>query len=213
MSAAAPTVERFHGEVGPILRPHLGRLLTPRDCGGAAATLALGVPVAADNRAYAGWDAREFVRMLDVVAGLPLLWTAVPDVVGDAEATDALWERWAPEVLGRGLRAAYVGQNGYQRIPGQASALFVGGDNTFKLGPEGGRAVRDARERGLPVHVGRVNSVRRIGIVKTLGADTFDGTKYARWSETHLRNGLIAAAAAQPQTSFDMEDAHGWSTA
>lgn len=199
LSAAAPTLARWHAEVGDVLRPHLGRLLTPRDFSGAADTLALGIPVAADNRAFSGWDERQFLRMLDDITGIDVLWVAAPDVVSDAAATDDMWERWAPELLGRGLRPAYVAQNGMRAIPPNAAAVFIGGDDAFKLGPEGQAAVDAARARALPVHVGRVNSSRRVGLVRRMGADSFDGTKWAKWSKTHLRNGLIAAAAAPAQ--------------
>jgi hypothetical protein len=196
LSCAHPSYAAWHGEVEPRLARHLGRLLTPRDRTQARESLELG-PVAADNRAFAAFDARLFGELLDMVAGLPLWWVACPDVVGDAAATDERWREWAPRILERGLRPAYVLQNGVREIPADAAAVFVGGDDALKDGPEGLAAIRAAQRRGLPVHVGRVNTGRRIRYAGAIGADSFDGTKYARWSRTYLRQGLEHAASGR----------------
>jgi len=57
--------------------------------------------------------------------------------------------------------------------------IFVGGDTTWKLRslPEW---CRFAKRTGIPVHVGRVNSCRRVTYCRVMGADSFDGSS-AKW--------------------------------
>lgn len=71
-----------------------------------------GLPWAADNGAYSGFDAGAYVRMLDRIAGRRPLWVTAPDVVGDARATLDLFGRWHHEIASRGLPAALVAQDG-----------------------------------------------------------------------------------------------------
>lgn len=198
LSAAHPTVMRWHARIGPPLSGHLGRLLTPRDYARANETLAAGIPVGVDNRAFVDWQPTEFVRMLEAIAGLPVAWCASPDVVGDAAATDERWIEWASRIREYGLPVAYVAQDGWRQTPADADAVFIGGSDTFKDGPAGELVVRDALERGLWVHGGRVNTPRRAAYMASLGATSFDGTQFSRWSATHLHNGLRLAAAPPP---------------
>lgn len=102
-----------------------------------------------------------------------------PDVVGDAAAT---WERsapWLPKIRELGLPAAFVAQNGLDVDTLDWSAfdvLFIGGDDEFKLGPAGREAIAAARAREIPVHMGRVNSYKRLAYAKSLGVSSCDGT-------------------------------------
>jgi hypothetical protein len=104
------------------------------------------------------------------------LFAVVPDVVADAAATDALWLAWAATVAGLGYRPAYVGQNGCTGIPADAGAFFLGGDTEWKLGPEARILAGEAKRRGLWLHCGRVNSLRRLRYAADLGCDSVDGT-------------------------------------
>jgi hypothetical protein len=181
-----------------VARPDLlGRLVDPRDCALVADTLSLGVTVAADNRAFAGFDAVAYERMLDRLAGMELAWVTCPDVVGDAVATLALWDRWAPEVESRGLRPAFVGQDGLDPavIPSQAGCVFLGGSDAYKLGAGGRATAREARARGVALHIGRVNSVQRVAYAGRLGADSVDGTGFSRFTQRDLQWGLRACAS------------------
>jgi hypothetical protein len=117
--------------------PNLGRLLQPRHYPRARATAASGVPWAADNDAFNGWDAgaeRRFLRMVDALSGLPgCLFVTCPDIVGDAGLTSLLFEEYAPLLWRHGLPPAYVLQEpgveyGRWWIPwGSLGALFIGG--------------------------------------------------------------------------------------
>jgi hypothetical protein len=129
----------------------------------------------------------------------------VPDVVADNDATLELFEQWAPELERRELPLALVAQDGLtheqlrERAP-RLAALFIGGSTEWKLSDEAAELARLASELGLFVHWGRVNSKRRIDhIIATGAADSFDGSKWARFRNTYLDDGLvlldIAAAA------------------
>lgn len=101
-----------------------------------------------------------------------------PDVVGDAWSTKALWYDWMPKLAGMKFPMAFVAQNGQGDLdlPENASALFIGGDDEFKLGEEGRQCVAKAKERGMWVHMGRVNSLKRLRYAKAIDVDSVDGT-------------------------------------
>ena len=143
-----------------------------------------GVPWAADNDAFnGGWDEhaeRRFLRMVEALSGLAgCLFVVCPDVVGDAGLTSMLFEEYAPLLWRHGLPPAYVLQEPgveYEHwwIPwGSIRALFIGGARTeFKLGPEVEAIVAEARSRGVWVHMGRVNSLRRLAYAASIGCDS-----------------------------------------
>ena len=59
--------------------------------------------------------------------------------------------------------------------------------------------MRAAKRAGKWIHVGRVNSERRIRWAASLGADSIDGTGWAVWRDTNLPRGLAATRAATAQ--------------
>lgn len=210
----------------PQLRAHahpaLGRLITPRHHPRLPDTLRDGWPVAADCDAYQAWDERRYLRLVKAIraaTGCPpawprpgaepaatpqnFHWLTVPDIVGDAHATYRRFLEWERDL--RGLPLAYVLQEGAERpglIPWNTPnlrALFIGGKtDEWKLGPEPAAIAREARARGLLVHMGRVNSARRIEHARAIGCHSIDGTKWARWRDRYLNEGLELAANATP---------------
>ena len=179
--------------------PNLGRLVQPRHYSSIEATAHAGIPWAADNDAFHNFDADAFERMLARLRGLPgCLFVAAPDVVGDAAQTERLFRDWRPRISG--VPVALVAQNGVTPadVPwDEIDALFIGGDNAFKLGPDGERMAVAARERGKWLHVGRVNGMRRLRYCATLHADSVDGSSWARWKATWLRDGLTGVAQSR----------------
>lgn len=187
--------------------PCLGRLVQPRQFRGIALTVARGVEWAADNDAFNGWSveaAAAFEEMLDAIEGLPgCRFVTSPDVVGEAGLTDLLYEEWAPRIMARGLPAAYVVQEDgceYEpRFPGWGcvDALFIGcATDEEKLGPRVREFVAEAKRRGKWVHMGRVNSKRRMDYARAIGCDSVDGTKWVKWRKTHMENGLRFVSGA-----------------
>ena len=114
------------------------------------------------------------------------VFATVPDVVGDAAATDELWGRWAPVVEAVGHPAAYVAQNGCERIPDDAEVVFLGGDTDWKLGPAARRIASAAKRAGLWLHGGRVNTRRRLRYMADIGCDSADGTLLAFGPDINL---------------------------
>ena len=173
--------------------PNLGRLFGPRDTSSLTKSAAI-VPWAADNDCYNGLDAAAYRRMLAKIAGVPsCLFVTVPDVVSDHEATLARWHEWLPELVEHGLPPAFVAQDGATsaEIPWDAMAcLFIGGSTIYKLSSDAADLAREAKERGKLVHMGRVNTARRIQYANAIGCDSVDGTKWCRFKETYLSEGL-----------------------
>lgn len=110
------------------------------------------------------------------------LFATLPDVVGDWDATLARSLPWIDTVKALGYPAAIVLQNGCtsETVPwDQIDAVFIGGDDTFKLGPDVRDLVTEAKRRGLHVHMGRVNSEKRLRYAQHIGCDSADGTVLA----------------------------------
>ncbi len=136
---------------------------------------------AADNGCFNGFDEPRWLHYLETRPATAVFAT-VPDVVGDAAATRALWDEWHELVTLYGHRPAYVIQNGEtgDTVPWeQAACIFIGGDTAYKLSPTAHRITQRARERRLHVHMGRVNSWRRLRIAWEWGCDSVDGTLLA----------------------------------
>lgn len=110
------------------------------------------------------------------------LFVAAPDVVGDAEATLALFPPMAARIHAAGWPVALVGQDGMEDLDvpwDDVDWLFVGGSTEWKLGQGAERLIGQAKAHGKKVHVGRVNSARRFAWFRSMGADTADGTTIA----------------------------------
>jgi hypothetical protein len=197
VTTAHPSLYHHTGPNGEDVHPRLGRLLQPRHTSSVELTAHAGIPWACDNDCFQGLDERRYVNMLDRVTGLPgCLFVTVPDVVADNDATLELFEQWAPELERRELPLALVAQDGLtheqlrERAP-RLACLFIGGSTEWKLGDEAAELARYASELGLFVHWGRVNTRRRFDmIVATGAADSFDGSKWARFRNTYLDDGL-----------------------
>jgi hypothetical protein len=110
------------------------------------------------------------------------LFAAVPDTVGDWQETRYRWIEYSKIIKGLGLRAAYVIQDGQPSrwMPwDDLDAVFIGGSTEWKLSDESRTLVNEARDRGKWVHMGRVNSLRRMMIARDWGCDSSDGTYLA----------------------------------
>jgi hypothetical protein len=107
------------------------------------------------------------------------LFAVAPDVVGDARETWARSEPVLPLIRALGFRAALVAQDGIEDRPirwGSFDVLFIGGTTEWKLSEAAYEVARQAKEHGCHVHMGRVNSRRRLRIAYLAGCDSADGT-------------------------------------
>lgn len=180
--------------------PKLGRLVQPRHYSRVRDTAERGVPWAADNDAFnGGVDTAKFLKMLEAISGVPgCRFVAVPDVVADAAATLREFDRWLPCLLDYDMPLAFVLQDGITpcAIPWEwIDAVFIGGSDSFKLGEQARLIVVEAQARGKWVHMGRVNTKRRVAYAREIGCDSIDGTKWVRWRDTYLREGLSLVSA------------------
>jgi hypothetical protein len=169
-----------------------GRLLSPRQFSRVRDTAAAGIPWAADNDCFQRLDVEAYCRMVEAIRGVPgCLFVTAPDVVGDWRATFDRWQIWLGRLLG--LPLAYVAQDGqpFAYVPWDSiRCLFIGGSTGYKLSAEAETLVREAKRRGLWVHMGRVNSHKRFNYARAIGCNSIDGTKFSRWRNTWLPDAL-----------------------
>lgn len=162
---------------------YLGMLTSWADGAFPDAALRLGAEWAMDNFAFTAFDPIKFVDFLDKLRHRPSpLWVASPDVVMDAPQTLKRFTFWHEIIRARGYKVALVAQNGLENEPiewDKLDALFIGGDDGWKLGRSAYELVRAAKARGKLVHFGRVNSNERLRYAMSLGCDSADGSSYA----------------------------------
>lgn len=106
------------------------------------------------------------------------LLATVPDVVGDHSSTMIRWHKWNSYVRDLRYPVAFVAQDGATvgNVPwDEMDALFIGGTTSFKQGFNSELLARAGRERGKWIHVGRVNSFKRLAHWAEV-ADSADGT-------------------------------------
>lgn len=179
--------------LGRQRHPNLGVLSSPRrfyrDVGGWR--------WAADNDAYSDWDEGRYRLMLAALRGIDgCLFVTAPDVVGDAAETLRRFRAWRDEL--EGFPVALVGQDGMRPrdVPWcELSALFLGGTSVWKLSVDAARLAREAKVRGLWLHMGRVNSHQRLRYAKAIGCDSADGTSLSWFRDRWLLQFLEHAAS------------------
>jgi len=104
------------------------------------------------------------------------LFITVPDLHGDAESTLAAFEHYGRVLAEFGFPLAYVLQDGAHEFDfPPCDWVFLGGTDDYREA-YAALLIERAREEGLRVHVGRVNSERRLKALAVLEADTADGT-------------------------------------
>jgi len=172
---------------------HLGVLITPQNRNGLCD---LPLPWAVDNAAFSNPDDHKFFNLCVDTWGMtghnPPEWVAVPDAVGDHRATLRLFfdwvVQWQAELGETPFPLAFVLQDGCreEEVPWDfIAAVFVGGTDQFKL-QQSGPLIRAAKERGKIVHMGRVNSLKRIKFAHSLGVDSVDGTCFSRFPNVKI---------------------------
>lgn len=148
---------------------------------------------ALDNGIYAkgdNWDAELWIQMLKwaKLSGQLPVWNLVPDAVGDRDTTLRKWEQYSPIAKQYGWPLAFAVQDGMTErdVPSDASVVFVGGSTDWKWS-----TYRDWCAAFPRVHVGRVNTYRRLYDCHDAGAESTDGTGFTRGDQRQKR-GLVA---------------------
>lgn len=148
------------------------------------------------------FDAGAFRRAVDLL-GAGAEFVVAPDIVCGGLESLRLSEAWLPLLAQSGRRRLVPVQNGMipadvRGLLGPQIGIFVGGDTAWKEAtlPVWGDL---ARATGCYLHVGRVNSARRIRLCQLASADSFDGTSVTRFASTI---GRLDAARKSPVIDF-----------
>ncbi len=140
---------------------------------------------AADNACFTGktWNSSTWLRWLEKMPNPhDALFATVPDSVADHQKTLQMWPQWFQRVKDLGFKPAFILQNGCtpDQVPwDECDAVFIGGSTQWKLGMEAEAIVREARKQQKWIHMGRVNSLKRMTIAVHFGCDSVDGTYLA----------------------------------
>jgi hypothetical protein len=204
-----------------------------------------GFAYAIDNGAWSAfsqgkpWDEAAFVALLDKHGALAD-WVVSPDIVQGGRASLDVSLAWLPRLLDLCPRVLLAVQDGHEpsdveHLLGDRVGIFVGGSTSWKESSTLSTWGPLARARGCWLHVGRVNTARRISICSSAGASSFDGTSVTQfsvnirhldaarrlgqlglenpgpcWAEPPQRNQKLArpSTAEGEQTSLDLEPGH-----
>jgi hypothetical protein len=173
------------------------QLRTPLTSYGRAA----GVPYGLDNGCFKSFDRKEWDRLLEQAEIDSPVFACLPDIVGDAQRTVELFTYFKSHT--NGIPRALVLQDGIEHatIPwDDLAAVFVGGSDGFKNAPVTMRCAKTAKMLGKWVHVGRVNTAKRVrdwvGI-----ADSIDGSGMSRYDHM-LEDVLAQIQGKHPQRSM-----------
>lgn len=164
-----------------------------------------GWDVILDNGCFSGrWTHDRWFRWL-VEQPRDVRFAVAPDVFDpDGEPChDATLERWriyGPLIERHGFTPAFVCQVGATRdnVP-DAPVLFLGGTTEWKLGPDAW-AIVERYHGDRWVHMGRVNSKRRLDTARAMGCHSCDGTYLTFGPDTNLPKllGWLSDATERP---------------
>lgn len=147
-------------------------------------------PITAGSANEARW-----LRWLDRMPRERCLFAVMPDIAyhegnraaDPAAGTLALFEHYHERVRAMGFPVAFALQNGQEALPvpwDECDALFIGGDTAWKLSHHALYLTLEAKNRGLWVHMGRANSLRRFRRAAEMQVDSADGN-FLRWPKAN----------------------------
>lgn len=167
----------------------LGQIVTPA----AGNRLGPGRRWCADNAAFTGGYPGDDAYLAWLTVRRHLAgdcgFAVAPDVPFDAAATLALSAPMLPRIRALGYPAALCAQDGLEHldVPWDAfDVLFLAGSTEWKLSKAARDLAFEAKVRGKWVHMGRVNSWRRLQYAAAIGCDSADGTFLAFGPDRNL---------------------------
>ena len=168
-----------------------------------------GVPYGLDNGCFTRFDQKTWLRMVAEARNYKKsyapeatpMFVTLPDIVGDARRTLELFNHFCNHT--HGVNRALVLQDGIGMHEIQwalVDAVFVGGSDNFKIAPEAINACKAAKMMGKWVHVGRVNTAKRVRDWIGL-ADSIDGSGISRFDHM-LEDVLSMIEGNHPQAEL-----------
>lgn len=145
----------------------------------------LGTQWAADTGCYAQAERFNLDVYFDWLAARrqfsgDCIFATAPDKVGDAHTTWELSKDVLPRIRDVGFNPSFIAQDGFNTTAidwDSFDCLFVGGSTSWKLSLHAVRVCAEAKARGKWLHIGRVNTWRRlIHYAAKVDADSVDGT-------------------------------------
>lgn len=170
-----------------------------------------GVPTCLDNGKFGqGWPGyHRWARWLGRQPREGCAFAVAPDTPFDAAATLRQYGPAGRFIRRMGFPVAFAAQDGIERLTvpwADLDVVFLGGSTGWKLGPHAAELTRQAHARGVWVHMGRVNSLKRIRYADYIGCDSADGTylrsgpdvnlpKLLRWCGRIEQQGVLWSAS------------------
>jgi hypothetical protein len=162
-----------------------------------------GVPYGLDNGCFSGELPKCWPRLLEEAEEHRPVFVCMPDVVGSARRTADLFKYFERQT--NGLPRALVLQDGIGDVEitwSLIQAVFIGGSDDFKVSREAIQAAQCAKMLGKWVHVGRVNTAKRVQ--NWLGlADSIDGSGISRFDHM-LEDVLAMIRDVHPQQQLEV---------
>lgn len=168
------------------------------------------LPYAIDNGIYADtmagrtWTFEPFLKLLNKAkqSAVDPEFIVVPDVLFDAEQTKkqfAVYQRKL-KTLGFNFRLAMAVQDGMDPsdVPSKDVVAFIGGTTKFKH-----QRTADFVAAGFDVHVGRVNTLKRLIWASHMGCKSIDGSGW-------FRRGGIQSKSKRPQLIDELTTFLNW---
>lgn len=184
----------------------VGQLITPRTRFANRGRRSFAI----DNGGFKGQDPAGLLSLLtrEEPNRERCLFVVVPDVPFDARRTLEVFERWAPRLRGMGYPLALAMQEGQDQLPipwEELSAVFIGGRDSFKVGPHAEAIIRAAHWLGKHVHVGRVNDALRLKWCRDMGVHSVDGSGISQ--HTRQRIAIRGYRPDEPHAVLDLAPA------
>lgn len=146
---------------------------------------------AVDNGAFSGkFNEKLFFNFLERM--LPYqdrcLFCACPDVMLDPIKTYEQFIKYSERIKDLGYPVAFIAQDGQENLsfPEDFDWLFIGGSTEWKMSQSATDCIIKANSIGKKIHIGRVNSYKRLKHFQPYGIKSVDGNKlkYAPDAET-----------------------------
>lgn len=144
----------------------------------------------ADFQAGRQFDEEEFDRFVDWLAAQPIVpdWLVLPDIVAGGMASLELSARYLNRCLAVSPLVLIAVQNGMEPsdlepLVGPSVGIFLGGSTEWKIERMAEWGAFCA-ERRIHYHVARVNTLRRMYLAISAGADSIDGSSASRYAVT-----------------------------